>query len=254
MQIKTLKTILAVLLTAAVLLSIAPAAYSMDMHGGKCSARHMMGNGMKSIYIPIMVTGTKGNSTVYTVNSVAFKGMGDKAGVVTFDKPLMGVYNASKDMGFMPTKGLDGMTIRIDTPNNTTLPVAGASAVMAIKGIWKECKTRDYSISSFDRVVMHMPDGSVKAYDLAKPVTIIKSKDRKFVVTDANPDYTTALSNSVKSGNVFAPGTPPMSVQDLVNSEAGTNPMKPGGMNPSTSAVLAEPVTLPATVEDTGSM
>jgi hypothetical protein len=241
MQIKTLKSILAVLLTAAVLLSIAPAAYSMDMHGGKCSARHMMGHGMKSIYIPIMVTGTKDNSTVYTVNSVAFKGMGDKAGVVTFDKPLMGVYNASRDMGFMPTKGLDGMTIRIDTPNNSTLPVAGAAAVMTIKGIWKECKTRDYSISSFDSVVIHLPDGTVKAYNLAKPVTMIKSKDRKFVVTDANPDYTKALSDATRGGNVFAPGTPPMSVQDLINSEAGTSSMKPGSMNPAAS--------MPATVD-----
>ena len=236
MGIKTLKTIMAVLLISAMLLAMAPAAYSHDMQsagcGGKWDGKGMMGHRVQRVDIPVIITGTSGNSTTYTVNAAAIKGRKDMVAVVTFDNPLKGIYNASNDMGYMSTKNKDGMTIRVDTVNNSTLPVAGASAVMSVQGIRRECKTRDYTITSFDRVVMHMPDGTVKAYDLEKPVTMIKSKDRKMVITDANPAYTKALMDSLQGGSTFPADTAPMPIQDLISSEASASSMNVGGMKP----------------------
>jgi hypothetical protein len=235
MRIKTLKTIMAVLLITAMLLAMAPAAYSHDMQGAMCGGKwdgKGVGHRVQRVDIPVMITGTSGNSTTYTVNAVAIKGKKDMVAVVTFDNPLKGVYNASNDMGYMSTKNKDGMTIRVDTVNNSTLPVAGASAVMSVQHIRRECKTRDYTITSFDRVVMHMPDGTVKAYDLEKPVTMIKSKDRKMVITDANPAYTKALMDSLQGGSTFPTGTAPMPIQDLISSEASASSMNVGGMKP----------------------
>lgn len=240
MRIKTLKTIIAVLLTAVMLLAMAPAAYSLDMHGAGCSGKwdggHMMGHMIQRVDIPVTISGTSGNSTTYTVNAAAIKGKKSNAAVITFDKPLIGVYNSSNDMGYMSTKSLDGMTIRIDTVKNSTLPVAGASAVMSVQDIKVKCKTRDYTITEFHRVVMHLPDGTVKAYDLEKPVTMIKSKDRKMVVTDANPAYTKALMDAFQGGSTFPAGTAPMSIQDLISSEASASSMKVGGMTPPAAA------------------
>jgi hypothetical protein len=225
-QTFTLRKILAVSVLVALLLAMAPAAWSDT--GGRERGEGpygKMGHKIKSIEVPITVTGMMDNSTSFTFSAASIEGKKGKAAVVTFDKPLTGTYNMSSDMAFISTKGVDGMSVRVDAANNTTLPVAGASAVLGIGRIETEYRGKDLSISEFHKLSVHLPDGTVKAYDLEKPVKVIKSKERKTVVWDAYPGFTDALKGALSSGATFPADASPMKVSDLASAEMSSTPM-----------------------------
>ncbi len=223
MQASTLRKILTIAVLAIFLLAIAPAAWS-DMGGRGHQGYGAMGHKIKSIEVPITVTGTADNSTAFTLSAASIEGKMGKAAVVTLDKPLAGTYNTSSDMAFISTKDIDGMNIRVDTANNVTLPVAGASAVLGIGRVRTEYRGKDLSISEFHRLSVHLPDGTVKAYDLEKPVKVIKSKERKTVVWDAYPGFTDALKGALSGGATFPADAAPMKVSDLISAEMGSTP------------------------------
>ncbi len=181
---------------------------------------------IKSIEVPITVTGTSGNTTTFTVSAASVTGKRGRAAMVTFDKPLAGAYNTSNDMAYISLKDVDGMSIRVDTANNTTVPVAGASAVLGIGRIRSEYRGKDLSISEFHKLSAHLPDGSVRVYDLEKPVKVIKSKDRKAVVWDAYPGFTDALKSALASGATFPADAAPMKVSDLASAEMSAMPIR----------------------------
>lgn len=207
-----------------VLLAMAPGTYANDMHRGPgygytFDDGHMMGRQVMRVDIPLTVTGTSDNMTTYTVGDLAMKGKKDTVATITLDKPLTGTYDTANNMGYMPTAGKDGMNIRIDTVNNGSLPVAGASGIISLQNIRTLYKDSDYSIMEFRKLVVHLPDGTVKPCSLGKPVKVIRSKDRKAVVTDANPGYTTALNSIFKGNLTFAANATPVAIKDLIGSE-----------------------------------
>lgn len=215
------KTIMAALMLAILLLAAVPAAYADDPHhdDAGCGCK---GDGhdhrIQRIDIPVTVTDKSGPSTTYAVSDMAITGKRDKVAVITLDKPMTGVYNTSNDMGYMPTKDRAGMDIRVDTVNNSSLPASGASAILSVGKLNIEYKGRDYSIVEFHKLAVHLPDGSVKAYFFEKPVKVLKSKDRKVVITDAYPGYTKALKEAFAGDQTFSSAVP---IQDLRRSEAG---------------------------------
>ncbi len=232
MQALTLRKVFAVAVLAVFLLAMAPAAWSDTGHTwGRGYGK--VGHKIKSIEVPIVVTGTAGDSTAFTISAAAIEGRRDKAAVVTLDRPLTGKYNSSSDMAFISTKGLDGMSLRIDTANNTTLPVAGASAVLGIGKVETEYRGKDLSISEFRKLSVHLPDGTVKAYVLEKPVKVIKSRDRKAVAWDAYPEFTNALKGALSGGATFPADAAPIKVSDLASAEAAASPARIAAPAPS---------------------
>jgi hypothetical protein len=225
-QTLTLRKIFAVSVLVVFLLAMVPAAWS-DMGGrvrGEGYGYGKMGHKIKSIEVPITVTGTADNTTTFTFSAASIVGKKGKAGVVTFDKPLTGTYNMSSDMAYISTKGVDGMNIRVDAVNNTTLPVAGASAILDIGKVKTEYREKDLSISEFHRLSVHLPDGTVKTYVLEKPVKVIKDKERKTVVWDAYPGFTDILKGALSGGATFPANAAPMNVGDLVRAEKSATP------------------------------
>ncbi len=226
MQALTLRKILAVSVLVVFLLAMVPAAWSHmgSMERGYGYGKDKVGHKVKSIQMPITVTGMADNTTTFTVGAASIAGKKDKAGVVTFDKPLAGAYNMSSDMAYISVKDIGGMNIRVDTANNATLPVAGASAVLGIGKLKTEYRGKDLSITEFHKLSVHLPDGTVKAYDLEKPVQVIKSKERKTVVWDAYPGFTAALKDALSGGATFPADAAPMKVSDLVSAEKSAAP------------------------------
>jgi hypothetical protein len=231
----TLKRLLAVLITIVCLAAFAPAALSLHWghgHGHEAGeGHHMMGRMIKSVDIPITVTGTSDNSAAFTVSGMTIEGMKGKTMAVTLDQPLTGKYNMTNDMAYVSTKGVGpmggaGMTIRVDTANNTTIPVAGASAVLGLGDIRVKYHGKDYAIAEFGKMSVYLPDGTVRNYDLDKPVKVIKSKERKTVIWDAYPDFTRALSDSLKGGTTFPADAAPMKLTDYMASVASSTPMR----------------------------
>jgi hypothetical protein len=209
-----------------VLLSVAPAALSHGWHQGGMGEGRRMGHMIQRIDMPITVTGTKDNTVAFVVNNVAMVGHKDKVGVVTFDKPVQGAYNMTDNMAYMTNAGATGMNIRVDDMNTSALPVAGSAGVMSMGNISVLYKGKDYAIMQFGKVSFHLPDGSVKSYDLDKPVKVIKSYDRKSGVMDASPGFTNAIKDVFVGGKTFPADAPPMKVADLMKTEAGKTAMR----------------------------
>lgn len=217
------------------LAAMAPAAYS-DHHwkdSGRGGWHHKyMGKMIKRVDIPITVTGTSDSSTTFTMQGMAVEGRKGKVMVVTLDKPLTGKYNMTSDMAYvsmgdmaMDQMGMGGMNIRVDNASNSTLPVAGASAVLGLSDIRVEYKGRDYTIASFGKMSVYLPDGTVRSYDLEKPVKVIKSKERKTVVWDAYPGFTKALGDALKGGTTFPADAAPLKLTDYEASVMSSTPM-----------------------------
>lgn len=217
------------------LAAMAPAAYS-DHHwkdSGRGGWHHKhMGKMIKRVDIPITVTGTSDSSTTFTMQGMAVEGRKGKVMVVTLDKPLTGKYNMTSDMAYVSTgdmamdqMGMGGMNIRVDNASNSTLPVAGASAVLGLSDIRVEYKGRDYTIASFGKMSVYLPDGTVRSYDLEKPVKVIKSKERKTVVWDAYPGFTKALGDALKGGATFPADAAPLKLADYEASVMSSTPM-----------------------------
>ncbi len=231
-----LKTLLAVAVLAMFLAAMAPAAYSdhhwKDSDRGGWHHKHMMGKMIKRVDIPITVTGTSDSSTTFTVQGMAIEGRKGKVMVVTLDKPLTGKYNMTSDMAYVSTgdkamdhMGMAGMNIRVDNASNSTLPVAGASAVLSISDIRVEHMGRDYTIANFGKMSIYLPDGTVRSYDLKKPVKVIKSMERKTVVWDAYPGFTKAMGDALKGGATFPADAAPLKLTDYEASVMSSMPM-----------------------------
>jgi hypothetical protein len=205
-----------------VLLSVVPAALSHGWHhGGMGGEGRRMGHMIQRIDMPITVTGTKDNTASFIVKNVAMVGHKDMAGVVTFDKPVKGAYNMTDNMAYMTNAGATGMNIRVDDMNTSALPVAGSAGIMSMGNISVLYKGKDYAIMQFGKVSFHLPDGTVKSYDLDKPVKIVKSYERKSGVMDASPGFTNAIKDVFSGGKTFPADAPPMKVSDLMKTEAG---------------------------------
>jgi len=209
-----------------VLLSVAPAALSHGWHNGGMGEGRSMGHMIQRIDMPITVTGKKDNTVAFVVNNVAMVGHKDKAGVVTFDKPVQGAYNMTDNMAYMTNAGATDMNIRVENMTTLALPVAGASGIMSMGNISVLYKGKDYAIMQFGKVSFHLPDGTVKSYDLDKPVKIVKSYERKAGVMDASPGFTNAMKDVLVSGKTFPADAPPMKVADLMKAEAGKTAMR----------------------------
>lgn len=227
MQVTTLKRLLVIFVLALFLASLAPAAISDRGRDGGYG-HHMMGHKIKRADVPITVTDMTGDSTSFTVNGMAIEGKKGIVMVVTMDKPLTGKYNMTNDMAYVAhdPMAMGGMNIRVDKANNTTLPVAGASAVLGLEKIKVNYVSKDYSIAEFGRMSVYTPDGAVKTYDLEKPVKVIKSKGRKTVVWDAYPGFTKALADALKGGTTFPADAAPLKLMDYSASIESSTPMK----------------------------
>ena len=119
-------------------------------------------------------------------------------------------------MGKMGTgsRGVEGMNIRVDSANSSTIKVAGTSAVLGLSDFNIECKTKDYTIASFSKMSVYLPDGTVRSYNLSRPVKVIKSMERKTAVWDAYPAFSKALGDALKGGTTFPADAAPVKVAD----------------------------------------
>jgi len=216
---------------AVFLAATAPAAYShhwAESGEGGWHHKHMM-HWIKRVDIPITITGTSSDSAKFTINKMAIEGKKGKVMVVTPDTPLSGSYNMSHDMAYismgamgMGHMGVEGMNIRVDSVNNSSIPVAGASAVLGLSDFRIECKGKDYTIATFSKMSVYLPDGSVKSYNLSKPVKVIKSRERKMAVWDAYPAFSKALGDALKGGATFPASASPLKMANYDTAVSGS--------------------------------
>lgn len=227
---------MATIILAVVLLGCAPPALSLDDQSGSSTderysvsgptkSRVGMGSAANEIYLGITVGNMSGGSVAYTIPYMAITGKDNLTTVYTFKTPLAGTYNATNDMGYISTATMVPATAVYDLASNSSLPVAGTSMVMSLKGITPVSGDATYKDSSVKQVGLMIPNGSMRTFTLDKPLRITHSEDRKMVVVDSYPSF--ARQVRAVMGNTtttFPAGTPPMSLMSIGASWATTTP------------------------------
>ena len=118
-------------------------------------------------------------------------------------------------MGHISLANFMPATMTVNTANNTSVPVAGTSAVMGLHDMKVLVKEKGYKIFQFDRLSFFLPNGAVMAYKLDRPVRVTADDDRKLVVIDAYPSFTRRLAEALKAGATFPAGAPPVPLNSL---------------------------------------
>ncbi len=179
-----------------------------------------MGKEPKDVYMTIAVDGMTDNTATFSVMNMAMKGKEDKAVLIMPSAPLTGTYNMTNDMGYISTASFMPATMTIDTVNKTSVPVAGASAVMGMHDMKVMVKDKDYKVFKFGEVSFLTPNGTAKTYKLDKPVRVIYSEDRKMVVMDAYPSFTQRMSEAFGAGDKFPADAMPMPITSLTKAKS----------------------------------
>jgi hypothetical protein len=158
----------------------------------------------KDIYMAVTAGGLTGDTATFGVNSIGMMGKDDMAVVATPGAPLTGTYNVSSDMGYISTASFLPATFVVDTASNTSMPVAGSSAIIGLHGIKTLTKEKGYKVAQFSSVSVYTPGGTVKFFKLDRPVKVTHSMDRKMIVIDAYPSFTKRMSSVFSSSGGMA--------------------------------------------------
>jgi hypothetical protein len=233
-QMRSVRISLALSLVLVLLLALVPGAMA---HSEYRAHDWMKSHEIERIDIVKTVTGTSGNSVTFNVPGTAVKGKEGEVASFTFPTPLDGRYNTTAGMGFISTKNSKTSDIAIRPYANATLNVAGASAVMSMKGIKVLLKEDDYFIFEFHKLGLYLPDGKGMEYKLEKPVKVIYSKDRKMLVIDAYPELADSMSG-IYTGATFPANAQPVLIKDIASAEMSGESMHAGHMPPTATAIV----------------
>lgn len=97
--------------------------------------------------------------------------------------------------------------------NNTTLNVAGATAVVAMKNITGFTYGNRTHQFQFTEMPVYLPDGSVTTHKLSTPVTV--TMVNRTITVMANPEVRGILQGFIGSGNRFPANAGPVKLIDI---------------------------------------
>jgi hypothetical protein len=140
------------------------------------------------------------------------------AAVATYNKPLRGMCNVTTGMGMISMADALPATATIDYANKTSIPVAGANAVVALQDFKMTGAARGkgtYDVQ-FGTVTVYLPNGTAKTMKLDKPVKMSVSLDKMKVMITGNPTMANIMGALLKSGVKFAAGAQPVKVNDIL--------------------------------------
>jgi hypothetical protein len=229
---KIIRTCLALIAVVTIMLAMAAPAVANDYD--KAGGKYMGDKGydgkidrMKKahpdVYMTIAVTGMTGDTASFSVANMAMIGKEDTGVLITPSTPLTGTYNTSNDMGYISTAGLMPVTMTIDTMDKTTVPVAGASAIMGMHDMKVLARQKDYKLFQFGKVSFLTSSGNMTTYKLDKPVRVTYSEDRNMVVMDAYPTFTKRMSEALAT-TPFSSTAPPIPLSSLKEKKSAAMP------------------------------
>lgn len=223
MQYKALITLLAAL-TAVVVLAAVAAAMPEESQD-TTSAADMSDLAAMAMPKAVMMTISAGNMTdgnmTFTVPYAArVQQMDNKeiAIVATYNKPLSGSSNASTGIGMISMEDALPATATIDYVNRTSIPVAGANAVVALQDFKMTGGSKGKGTYNFQfgSITVYLPDGTAKTMKLEKPVRMSVSVSQMKLSIEAHPALAGMMAGLFKSGTVFPAGSAPVRLNDIL--------------------------------------
>ncbi len=215
MQRRTINILLAIFVTASLLLVLAPGALSQGMHRANNTTKAW---NVDEMYSAIKVTGMTNYSASYDIMNAVIKSKEGKVGTMDFVKPISGQYFFSNDTGFITMGNKTGEKKNKPAEgdyNNATIKVAGASAVMVKKNITVTKHDKNGFEMQFTGLSVYLPDGTEKSYMLSKPVTVIGTKDTKTMKVIGSPELRADIQDALKGGATFPANAAPVSLKTI---------------------------------------
>jgi len=175
----------------------------------------------KAVMMTVAGGNMAGGDVTYTVPYAAKVYQMDSkeiAAVATYNKPLTGMCNTSTGTGMIAMGDALPATATIDYANKTSIPVAGANAVVALQdfkmtGAVKGKGTYDVQFGS---ITVYLPDGTAKTMKLDRPVRMSVSLDQMKVTIAGDPTIASMMAGLLKSGATFPAGAQPVKVNDIL--------------------------------------
>lgn len=225
-KIKMVITLVAALAVMTLLAALALPAASQDTTSDTgMSAADMSDLAAMSMPKAVMMTITAGNmaggNVTYSVpyGAKVFQ-MDSKeiAAVATYNKPLMGMCNVSTGMGMITMSDALPATATIDYANKSSIPVAGANAVVALQDfkMTGAAKGKGKYDFQFGTVTVYMPNGTAKTMKLDKPVKMSMSVDQMKLTIAGNPTMAKMMAGLLMPGATFPAGASPVRINDIL--------------------------------------
>jgi hypothetical protein len=226
MQMKVLILLAAALAIGAVLAAAAMPAASQDTTSSTdMSAADMSDLAAMAMPKAVLMTVAAGNMSDGTVTyTVPYAARVQQAGnkeiaiVATYNKPLTGTCNVSTGMGMISMADALPATATIDYGNKTSIPVAGANAVVALQDFKMTggAKGKGTFNFQFGSITVYLPDGTAKTMKLDKPVKMSANIDQMKLSIEANPAVASMMADLLKSGATFSAGATPVRLNDIL--------------------------------------
>jgi len=218
--------LVAALAVAGVLTVLAlPAASQNSTSDTSMSAAEMSDLAAMSMPKAVMMTITAGNMTGGNMSfSVPYGAkvfrMDSKeiAAVATYNKPLTGTCNVSTGRGMITMSDALPATAAIDYANKSSMPVAGANAVVALQDFRMTGASggKGKYDFQFGTVTVYLPNGTGRTMKLAQPVRMSVSLDQMKMTIAGNPTMANMMAGMLKPGVTFPAGASPVRVNDIL--------------------------------------
>lgn len=175
----------------------------------------------KAVMFTVEAGSTAGGNLTYAMPYAArVQSLGDKdiAIVATYNRPLMKTVNISTGTGVISIEDALPATATIDYANRSSIPVAGANAVVVlqqfeISGVAMENDDINFQVGSIN---VYLPDGTTKAMKLDKPVRMSMSLDRMKMRVDASPALASKVAELFENGATFPADATPARLNDIL--------------------------------------
>jgi hypothetical protein len=225
-KIKILIILLAALAVAGALTTLAlPAASQNTASDTGMSAADMSDLAAMSMPKAVLMTITAGNvaggNATYSVPYGAKVFQTDNkeiAAVATYNKPLAGMCNVSTGTGMIAMGDALPATATIDYANKSSIPVAGANAVVALQDFKMTGAARGKGKYDFQfgTITLYLPNGTGRTVKLDQPVRMSLSVDQMKLTITGNPTMANMMAGMFKPGVTFPAGASPVRINDIL--------------------------------------
>lgn len=191
-----------------------------DMPKGDMSALAAMAM-PKAVMMTVKVESMDGgNLTVSMPDAARVQPLGgnDIAIVAAYNEPLTKTVNISTGTGLITLEDALPATATIDYANRSSIPVAGANALVVLKqfkmaGAMKEKDKFKFQVGS---ITVYLPDGTAQTIKPDRPVQISVSLDRMTASVKASPALARTAAGLLSTGATFPADAAPIRINDIL--------------------------------------
>ena len=170
----------------------------------------------QAMILSIVAGPMKDGNMTFTVPDMDMVGGGGNVTLTSFSTPLPGSFNNSSGVGTISMANFKGANRTRSTVDAAMIPVAGATAIIAIEGFNLTGNMTKGRGIEFSKVAVELPDGTVKSYNLDTPALITGSQNARTIYIMANPGLTGIMADIFNSGRTFPSDAPPAALKDIL--------------------------------------